>query len=142
MIFCIFYFRYFNPHQSQTNPVTIRFSKCTFIATRNYTPPASNPLNMTGRPADPASLLGRHSVDYRGTQATAIRMYEPQAQSIWVVDSGPAGMKRPLRVSAPEGVLRSHIFDKTPESKLPGRMMDQTSQNEFKPPTLRQCQAC
>jgi len=77
---------------------------------------------IDGTAADPASLLGRHSVDYRGTQATAIRMYEPQAQSIWVVDSA-SGMKRPMRCLHPEGVFEV-IFDKTPESNYQVEMID------------------
>lgn len=77
---------------------------------------------IDGNVSDPGSLLGRHSVDYRGQQATAIRMYEPEAQSIWVVDSA-SGLRRPMRRLHPEGVFEA-IFDETPESNYKVEMID------------------
>jgi 1,4-alpha-glucan branching enzyme len=77
---------------------------------------------IDGSLSDPSCLLGRHPVDYRGTQATAIRMFEPQAQSIWVVDS-VSGIKRPMRRLHPEGVFEA-IVDESPESNYKVEMMD------------------
>lgn len=77
---------------------------------------------IDGTEPDPGSLLGRHSIDYRGTPATAIRMYEPSAQSIWVVDSA-RGIKRPMRRLHPEGVFEA-IFDETPESNYQVEMIN------------------
>ncbi len=61
---------------------------------------------LDGSIADPSSLLGRHSVDYRGTPATAIRMFQPQAHSIFLTDSA-SGLKRPMRRLHPEGVFEA-----------------------------------
>ncbi|TWU18311.1 1,4-alpha-glucan branching protein GlgB [Allorhodopirellula heiligendammensis] len=77
---------------------------------------------LDGSIGDPSSLLGRHSVDYRGTPATAIRMFQPEAHSIFLIDSA-SGMKRPMRRLHPEGVFEA-ILDETPESNYKVEMID------------------
>lgn len=77
---------------------------------------------LDGSIADPSSLLGRHSVDYRGTPATAIRMFQPQAHSIFLTDPA-SGLKRPMRRLHPEGVFEA-IFDETPDRNYKVEMID------------------
>ena len=77
---------------------------------------------IDGNLSDPGSLLGQHPIDYRGGQATAIRMFEPNAQSMWVVDSA-SGAKRPMRRVHPEGIFEA-ICDETPENNYKVEMID------------------
>ncbi|TWT75214.1 1,4-alpha-glucan branching protein GlgB [Allorhodopirellula solitaria] len=77
---------------------------------------------VDGSIADPSSLLGRHPVDYRGTPATAFRMFQPEAHSICLIDSA-SGLRRPMRRLHPEGVFEA-ILDESPESHYKVEMMD------------------
>ncbi|MCO8120645.1 1,4-alpha-glucan branching protein GlgB [Stieleria sp. TO1_6] len=55
---------------------------------------------------NPGSILGAHRVDYRGTPATAIRSFLPEAQSAWVVDRA-SGKRRPMRKLHPAGFFEA-----------------------------------
>lgn len=77
---------------------------------------------LDGTIADPSRLLGRHSVDYRGTAATAVRMVQPQAHSVFLVDP-VSGRRRPMRRVHPEGVFEA-IFDEATQSNYRVEMID------------------
>src|SRR6056297_379415 len=81
---------------------------------------------LDGNLSDPSSLLGSHSIDYRGKEATAIRMFSPDAQSMWVIDHA-SGIKRPMRRVHPEGVFET-ICDPTPENRYKVEMIDKQGQ--------------
>ena len=57
---------------------------------------------VDGHLENPSSILGPHPVDYRGTKATAVRSFLPEAQSAWIIDSA-SGRRRPMRKLHPAG---------------------------------------
>ena len=42
---------------------------------------------LNGTHENPSSLLGPHSIDYRGEAAIAVRSYLPEAQAAWIIDT-------------------------------------------------------
>ena len=61
---------------------------------------------INGQHENPASLLGAHPIDYRGTPATAVRSYLPEAKSAWIVDTA-SGQRRPMRQIHPAGFFEA-----------------------------------
>ncbi|MEM1225338.1 MAG: 1,4-alpha-glucan branching protein GlgB [Planctomycetota bacterium] len=75
---------------------------------------------LNGNP-DAADLLGCHRVNYRGGTALAVRMYEPGADSMWIVESA-SGVRRPMRKVHPEGFFEAICDDS--DSRLNVQMID------------------
>ena len=61
---------------------------------------------VDGTHENPSSVLGPHSVDYRGESAIAVRSYLPEAQAAWIIDSSN-GMRRPMRQLHPAGFFEA-----------------------------------
>ena len=61
---------------------------------------------VEGHLENPSSILGPHTVDYRGTKATAVRSFLPDAQAAWIVDY-PSGKRRPMRKLHPAGFFEA-----------------------------------
>ncbi|EMB17304.1 1,4-alpha-glucan branching protein GlgB [Rhodopirellula europaea] len=61
---------------------------------------------VDGSVANPGSLLGRHPVNYRGREATSVRVLEPNAESVWLIDSA-SGLRRPMRRLHPGGFFEA-----------------------------------
>lgn len=77
---------------------------------------------IDGNLSDPGSLLGSHPINYRGSDATAIRVFQPDAQSMWVIDSA-SGARRPMRRVHPEGIFEA-ICDQPPQNHYKVEMID------------------
>ncbi|NNE01275.1 MAG: 1,4-alpha-glucan branching protein GlgB [Pirellulaceae bacterium] len=61
---------------------------------------------IDGTHDNPASVLGPHPVDYRGSRATAIRSFLPDARAAWVIDS-VSGTRRTMRRLHPGGFFEA-----------------------------------
>ncbi len=61
---------------------------------------------VDGTLENPSSVLGPHSVDYRGESAIAVRSYLPEAQAAWIIDSNN-GLRRPMRQLHPAGFFEA-----------------------------------
>ncbi len=61
---------------------------------------------VNGTHQNPGHILGPHLVDYRGTKATAIRSFLPEAQTAWVINPRN-GEKRPMRKLHPAGFFEA-----------------------------------
>lgn len=61
---------------------------------------------VNGTLENPSSLLGPHQIDYRGTAATSVRSYLPDAQAAWIID-GAHGTRRPMRQIHPAGFFEA-----------------------------------
>ncbi len=65
---------------------------------------------VDGHLENPSSILGPHTIDYRGNRATAVRSFLPDAQAAWVVDR-PSGKRRPMRKLHPAGFFEAICSD-------------------------------
>jgi 1,4-alpha-glucan branching enzyme len=61
---------------------------------------------VDGHLENPSSILGPHVIDYRGSKATAVRSFLPEAQAAWVVEYG-TGDRRPMRKLHPAGFFEA-----------------------------------
>ncbi|KAA5545848.1 1,4-alpha-glucan branching protein GlgB [Roseiconus nitratireducens] len=61
---------------------------------------------VEGQLRDPSSILGPHLVDYRGSRATSIRSFLPDARAAWVIDR-VSGSRRPMRRLHPAGFFEA-----------------------------------
>ena len=61
---------------------------------------------IEGTHENPSSLLGPHTIDYRGEAATAVRSYLPEAAAAWIIDQ-ESGIRRPMRKLHPAGFFEA-----------------------------------
>ena len=61
---------------------------------------------VDGTHENPSSVLGPHSIDYRGQAAVAVRSYLPEAEAAWIIDSAN-GVRRPMRRLHPAGFFEA-----------------------------------
>jgi 1,4-alpha-glucan branching enzyme len=73
---------------------------------------------VDGHLENPSSILGPHTVDYRGTKATAVRSFLPDAQAAWIIDR-PGGKRRPMRKLHPAGFFEA-LCDQPVDGVAPG----------------------
>ena len=74
---------------------------------------------VNGTHENPSSLLGPHSVDYRGQSATAVRSYLPDAKAAWIVDQ-VKGNRRPMRRIHPAGFFEAICEPMVDEAMVKG----------------------
>ncbi len=80
---------------------------------------------VNGTLDNPSSVLGPHSIDYRGRAATAVRSFLPQAQAAWIIDNHD-GTRRPMRRLHPAGFFEA-IYDSVVDGSPTGA--EDASQN-------------
>src|SRR6056297_3604595 len=61
---------------------------------------------VDGQLENASAILGPHLVNYRGSQALAIRSFLPDAQAAWVIDRA-GGARRPMRKLHPAGFFEA-----------------------------------
>jgi 1,4-alpha-glucan branching enzyme len=61
---------------------------------------------ISGQHENPGSLLGVHPISYKGTPATAVRSFLPQAKAAWIIDTA-SGRRRPMRQIHPAGFFEA-----------------------------------
>ena len=61
---------------------------------------------IEGTHENPSRVLGPHAVDYRGESATAVRVFQPEAQAAWLIDHA-TGARRPMRRIHPGGFFEA-----------------------------------
>ncbi|MEM6364709.1 MAG: hypothetical protein AAF745_09800, partial [Planctomycetota bacterium] len=75
--------------------------------------------------AETGNLLGCHEVRYRGELARAVRLFRPEAESLWVIDSAN-GIRRMMRKVHPEGFFEA--ICEPSDSPLQIEMIDKSGQ--------------
>ncbi|MEM8913869.1 MAG: 1,4-alpha-glucan branching enzyme, partial [Planctomycetota bacterium] len=77
---------------------------------------------VDGNLENPGSLLGSHAINYRGREARAIRTLQPEAQSMWVIET-ETGERRPMRRLHPGGFFEA-ILENSRSQQYRMQMID------------------